>query len=145
MFACVRLCVCLTIFVSIFSSGADSAPQHLDVFAAGAAVELVDPMVSPTHGVSHLCLVLHMHTEVDSIHTKYLLRAHVHTHTHREGKRESQGVMNRLEKLHVLPMYNFSYNHSLSCMHTLTCNGLHITSNIWIHLEKVETDEFRNM
>jgi len=36
-------------------------------------------------------------------------------------------------------------NHSLSCMPTLTCNGLHITSNIWIHLEKVETDEFRKV
>lgn len=80
MFYCV--CVCLTIFVSIFSSSADSASQHLDVLAAGAAVELVDPVVSPTHGVSHLRLVLHMHTEVDPIHTKYLLGIHTHTYTH---------------------------------------------------------------
>ena len=69
----VCVCVCLTIFVSIFSFGADLASQHLDVLATGAAVELVDSVVSPTHGVSHLCLVLHMHAEVYSIHTKYLL------------------------------------------------------------------------
>lgn len=79
---CSTVCVCLTIFVSIFSSSTDSASQHLDVFAAGAAVELVDPVVSPTHGVSHLRLVLHMHTEVDPIHTKYLLGTHTHTYTH---------------------------------------------------------------
>lgn len=78
-----HVCVCLTKFVSIFSSCADSAPQHLDVFAAGAAVELVDPVLSPTHGVSHLRLVLHVHAEVDPVHTEYLLRKHTHTHIER--------------------------------------------------------------
>lgn len=65
--------MCLTIFVSIFSFGADPASQHLDMLATGAAVELVDSVVSPAHGVSHLCLILHVHAEVDSIHTKHLL------------------------------------------------------------------------
>lgn len=76
------VCVCLTIFVSVFSSRADPASDHLHVFAAGAAVELVDPVVSPTHGVSHLRLVLHMHAEVDPIHTEYLLLTYTHTDTH---------------------------------------------------------------
>ena len=96
---CSTMCVCLTKFVSIFSSSADSTSQHLDVFAAGAAVELVDPVVSPTHGVSHLRLVLHMHTEVDPIHTKYLLRTHIHTHTQ---------VMNRL-------IQNCMYYKNITC------------------------------
>lgn len=135
VFYCV--CVCLTKFVSVFSSSADSASQHLDVFAAGAAVELVDPVVSPTHGVSHLRLVLHMHTEVDPIHTKYLLCSHTQI--------QIQRVMNRLEKLHIYNLSFIMFDRSLPCMQTLTCNGLHITSNIWIHLEKVETDDFRNM
>lgn len=77
----VRLCVCLTIFISIFSSSTDSAPQHLDMFTAGPAVELVDPVVSPTHGVSHLRLVLYMHAEVHPIHAKYLLGIDRHVDT----------------------------------------------------------------
>ena len=84
---CVHACKCLTIFVSIFSTGTDFAPQDLDVFATGTAVELVDPVVSPAHGVSHLRLVLHMHTEVDSIHTKYLLGTHAQTHRGRQTSR----------------------------------------------------------
>lgn len=76
-----QTCVCLTIFVSVFSSGADPAFHHLDVLATGATVQLVDSVVSPAHGVPHMCLVLHMHTEVDSIHTKYLLE---HPQTHPE-------------------------------------------------------------
>lgn len=84
-------CVCLTIFISIFSLGADFTTYHLDVFAAGAAVELVDPVVSPTHGVSHLRLVLHMHAEVDSIHTEYLLRSE-------SAQRSRGGTRCRMEK-----------------------------------------------
>lgn len=82
----VNVCVsvCLTIFISIFSSGADSASHHLDVFAAGPAVELVNPMVSPTHGVSHLRLVFYMHAEVDPIHTEYLLGITTCAHKSRE-------------------------------------------------------------
>ena len=72
--------LCLTIFVSIFSPGTDPASQHLDVLATGAAVELVDSVVSPAHGVSHLCLILHMHAEVDSVHTEHLLE-HPQTHS----------------------------------------------------------------
>lgn len=68
-----RVCVCLTIFISVFSSGADPPSHHLDVFAAGPAVELVNAMVSPAHGVSHLRLVFYVHAEVDPIHAEYLL------------------------------------------------------------------------
>lgn len=69
----VALFVCLTIFVSVFSSGADTATHYLDVFAAGPAIELVNSMVSPAHCVSHLRLVFYMHAEVDPVHTEYLL------------------------------------------------------------------------
>lgn len=128
--------VCLTIFVSVFSSGADPAPQHLHMLATGAAVKLVDSVMSPTHGVSHLCLVLHVHAEVDSIHAKHLLE---HPQTHPEFGGQLTTRLNMQRKA----IYN-SCHSSLSCMPMLTCNGLHITSNIWIHLEKVETDGFRN-
>ena len=80
------VCVCLTIFVSVFSAGTDASPEHLDMLAAGAAVELVDAVLPPAHGVSHTCLVFHMNTEVNPIHAKHLLEAHPHTctdrHTH---------------------------------------------------------------
>lgn len=83
--------VWLTIFVSIFSPGTDFTAQHLDVFAAGSAVQLVDPVVPATHGVSHLCLVLYVHAEVHPIHTEYLLERRTHIP-------ESQGVMHGLGK-----------------------------------------------
>lgn len=83
------VCVCLTIFVPILSSGADPASKNLDVFAAGAAVELVYSVVSATHGVSHLCLVLHMHTEVHSIHTNYLLGVQIDNVTNKADPRSS--------------------------------------------------------
>lgn len=66
------------------------------------------------------------HTEAD---THPVVGTHIQT----------QRVMNMLEKLHLLTIYNLSfilYDPPLSCMQTLTCNGLHITSNIWIHLWK---------
>lgn len=72
---------------------------------------------------------------------------HIHTHTHR-GWHTHIKSRNRLKKKQTtnIQLVFYTVQWSLSCMHTLTCNGLqHITSNIWIHLEKVETDDFRNI
>ena len=93
---CLSVCVCLTIFVSILSAGTDASPQHLDVFAAGAAVELVDPVVPPAHSVSHPGLVLHVHAEVNPIHAKHLL------HT-----RDTRVTIS------ILVLHALSYPHSL--------------------------------
>lgn len=74
-------CVCVyvvTEFVSILPTGADSAAEHLDVFTAGAAVELVDSGLSPAHWVSCTSLILHVHAEVHAINSEHL-QAQEHT------------------------------------------------------------------
>lgn len=115
--ACAHMCVsfCLTIFISIFSPGTDPASQHLDMFATGATVELVDPVVSSTHGVSHLCLVFHMHAEVDPIHTKYLLGAQTQF-----GKRRQLQSRNRHKHAHYRHTTRLSCSrvYALVVMHT---------------------------
>src|SRR4029434_4186125 len=102
---CVSLCVCvcvfvcvLTIFVSILPAGTDPAAQHLDVFSAGPAVELVDSVMPATHSVSHPSLVLHMHAEIYPIDPEHLLGP---------GRREG-GVSFTCEG-HYLLLYITSY------------------------------------
>lgn len=69
--SCVRVYV-VTEFVSVLSTGADPAAEHLDMFAAGATVELVDSRLSPAHGVSCTSLILHVHAEVHAINSEHL-------------------------------------------------------------------------
>lgn len=134
LYVCV--CVCLTIFISIFSSSTDSAPQHLDMFTAGSAVELVDPVVSPTHGVSHLCLVLYMHAEVHPIHTKYLLGIYRHVDT-----RESLTGFGKT-KHPTRPLYRVpALDHACRLSPVMDCTSPVTSGYIWGG--KWETDEFQ--
>lgn len=50
----------LTIHISIFSRGGDPFALNLDVFPAGAAVELVDPDLSAAELVRHCALRPHI-------------------------------------------------------------------------------------
>lgn len=68
----------VTEFVSVLPAGADFATKHLDMFAAGATVELVDSGLSPAHGVSCSSLILHVHAEVHAINSEHL-QAEEHT------------------------------------------------------------------
>lgn len=43
------------------------------MFAAGSAVQLVEPVVRPAHGVPQTRLVLHVHAEVEVVNGKHLL------------------------------------------------------------------------
>lgn len=50
----------LTVNVAILSCGSDTLPLDLDVFPTGAAVELVDPDLSPAQLVRHCALRPHI-------------------------------------------------------------------------------------
>ena len=55
----------LTVHVAVVRHGVDLlAGQHLHVFPAGAAVELVGPNQPAAHAVRHLALLAHMLREI---------------------------------------------------------------------------------
>lgn len=71
-------------YVAVFGHGIDFlVRQHLDVFAAGPAVQLVDPDQPTAHRVRHFTLLAYMLREIRRGLIGYLSEIKCH-HTHHQ-------------------------------------------------------------